>query len=193
MSRSVRKVRETAETRVEVFLDIDEEGRVEVLTPIAFLNHMLLTMFTYMNATALINASEKLIYDDHHVVEDIAITVGEAFKEVLGDKVGIKRFASTITPMDDALVLVAVDISGRGGAYVKLKLRRELIGDLAVENVIHFINSLAVNSGITIHVIQLSGFNTHHIIEALFKGLGMTLYEASRIVLKSIRSTKGSL
>ncbi len=193
MSRAARKVRETAETRVEVFLDIDEGGKVEVLTPIAFLNHMLSTMFTYMNATALINASEKLVYDEHHVVEDIAITVGEAFKEVLGDKVGIKRFASMITPMDDALVLVAVDISGRGGAYVKLKLWRELIGDLATENVIHFINSLAINSGITIHVIQLSGLNTHHIVEALFKGLGMTLYEASRIVSTSIRSTKGSL
>lgn len=192
-SRTARKVRETAETRVEVFIDLDTPGSVDVKTPITFLNHMLVTMFTFMNSTAAVIAEEKLVYDDHHVVEDVAITIGEALKEALGDRVGIERYSSVVIPMDEALVLVAIDVSGRGGAYVKLRTLRELVGDMAFENVPHFIRSLAIASGITMHVIQLRGSNAHHVVEAVFKGLGITLYKASRVVSTSIRSTKGVL
>ncbi|MEM0360861.1 MAG: imidazoleglycerol-phosphate dehydratase [Sulfolobales archaeon] len=193
MSRSARRKRETNETLVEVFLNIDEVGPIDVSTPIPFFNHMLTSLLYYMNSTATVKTIDKLGLDDHHVVEDTAITLGEVFKEALGDKAGIKRYSSMAVPMDDALVLVAIDISGRGGCYADLKLSRESIGGLSTENVQHFFESLARTSGVTIHLIRLRGANTHHVIEATFKGLGMTLYEASRIVGTSVRSVKGSL
>lgn len=193
MSRATRRRRETKETLVEVFLNIDEVGPIDVSTPVPFFNHMLTSFLYYMNSTATVKAVDKLGLDDHHIVEDTAITLGEVFEEVLGDKTGIKRYSSMVVPMDDALVLVAIDISGRGGCYVDLKLGRESLGGLSAENVQHFFESLARTSGVTIHLIRLSGVNTHHVIEASFKGLGMALYEASRIVSTSVRSVKGLL
>ncbi|TRM93371.1 imidazoleglycerol-phosphate dehydratase, partial [Sulfolobus sp. A20-N-G8] len=138
-------------------------------------------------------AIDKLPYDDHHIIEDVAITLGKALEEALGDKRGIKRFSHAIVPMDEALILVSIDISSRGMASVNLDLKREEIGGMAIENVFHFFQSFAYNSGITLHIMQLNGFNTHHIIEASFKGLGMTLYDATRIIDNEIRSTKGVL
>ncbi|MEM0016084.1 MAG: imidazoleglycerol-phosphate dehydratase [Saccharolobus sp.] len=193
MSRVVNKVRETKETRIEVYLDIDRKGEINVSTPIPFFNHMLTTLLYYMNSTGTINAIDKLPYDDHHIIEDVAIALGQALNEALGDKKGIRRFSHTIIPMDEALVLASIDISGRGMAFVDLNLRREEIGGMATENVYHFFQSFAYNSGITIHIRQLNGYNTHHIIEASFKALGFSLYEASRIVTDEIRSTKGTL
>lgn len=193
MSRSARRKRETNETLVEVALNIDEGGRINVETPIPFLNHILTTFLYYMNASTDIKAVDKLGFDDHHLIEDVAIALGEALKDSLGDRLGIRRYSSIALPMDDALILVAVDISGRGGAYVNLKSSREFLGGLSTENIPHFIESFARTSGITIHVVQLSGINTHHIIEATFKGLGIALFEASRIVNTSVRSLKGSL
>ncbi|WP_422398143.1 imidazoleglycerol-phosphate dehydratase [Sulfolobus tengchongensis] len=184
-------IRETKETRIEVFLDIDRKGEVKVSTPIPFFNHMLTTLLSYMNVTATIAATDKLPYDDHHVIEDVGITLGLAIKEALGDKRGIKRFSHQIIPMDDALILVAIDISGRGMAFVNLNLKRSNIGGMATENVSHFFQSFAYNSGITLHVNQLNGYNTHHIIEASFKALGLALYDATRIIDNEIRSTKG--
>ncbi len=192
-SRVCRRVRETLETKIEVELNIDEAGEVRVSTPIRFFNHLLETMLSYMNSTATINAIDKKPFDDHHIVEDCAIALGETFNECLGDRVGIRRFANTIIPMDDALVMVSIDISGRGRAYIDLNIGRELLGDMSVENIYHFIETLAYRSAITIHVYQLKGFNSHHIAEATFKGLGITLYEASRIVSTRTRSTKGVL
>lgn len=192
-SRVCKRIRETRETKVEVELNIDESGNVYVATPVKFLNHLLITMLSYMNSTAMVNAIDKIPFDEHHVVEDCAITLGEAFSECLGDRGGIKRFADILIPMDDALVIVSIDISGRGRAYIDLNISRGAVGDLAVENILHFLESFAYNAGITMHIIQLRGFNSHHIAEAVFKGLGITLYEASRIVYSGIRSTKGVL
>ena len=192
-SRVARYVRETRETRVEVELNIDERGEVRVETPIRFLNHMLATMLYYMNSTSTVIAEDRQGYDDHHVVEDIAIALGEAFREALGDKRGIRRFANAIVPMDDALVLVAVDISGRGVSNVELRLRRSEIGGLATENIPHFLQAFSYHSGVNLHVIQLRGSNTHHILEAAFKALGISLYEASRVVSKEVPSLKGVL
>jgi len=193
-SRSCSYIRETKETRVEVSLDIDNRGDVIVSTPIPFLNHMLTTLFSYMNASVAINAVDKFPFDDHHVAEDVAIAVGEALNKCLGDRVGIRRFSHIVIPMDDALMLVSIDISGRGRAYVELNTSRESIGGLAIENLHHFIDTLASRAGITIHIQQLRGVNTHHVIEALFKGLGITLYEATRVVDPGfVRSTKGVL
>jgi len=194
MSRKCSYSRETRETKVEINLDIDSRGDIVISTPIPFFNHMLTTMFSYMNSTVSLVAIDKNPFDDHHIVEDVAIVIGEALDRCLGDRVGIKRYGFVVIPMDDALVLVSIDISGRGGAYIELNLRRESIGGLAIENVYHFIETLANRAGITIHVKQLNGVNTHHIIEAVFKGLGMTIYEATRIVEPGfVRSTKGVL
>jgi len=148
-------------------------------------------MFKYMSSKAKIKAVDKMPCDDHHVVEDVAIAIGEALDKCLGDRVGIRRFAHAAIPMDDALVLVAVDISGRGGAYVELLDEKFTIGGFSTENLEHFIDTLAKRSKITIHVVRLRGSNTHHLIEATFKALGITLHEATRIVCNEVRSTKG--
>ncbi|MEM0006403.1 MAG: imidazoleglycerol-phosphate dehydratase, partial [Ignisphaera sp.] len=189
--RICRRIRETLETRVEVELNIDEIGDVRVTTPVKFFNHLLTTMLSYMNSTAMVNVVDRMSTDDHHIIEDSAIVLGEALSECLGDRIGIKRFADAIIPMDEALVIVSIDISGRGGAYVDLNIAKEILGDMATENLYHFIETFAKKSAITIHVVQLKGFNSHHIAEATFKGLGITLYESSRIVSSYIRSTKG--
>jgi len=191
LARNANITRETKETKIEVFLDIDRKGEIKVSTPVPFFNHMLITLLTYMNSTATVSATDKLPYDDHHIIEDVAITLGLAIKEALGDKRGIKRFSHQIIPMDEALVLVSLDISNRGIAFVNLNLKRSEIGGLATENIPHFFQSFAYNSGVTLHISQLSGYNTHHIIEASFKALGLALYEATRIVDNEIRSTKG--
>ncbi|MEM2261343.1 MAG: imidazoleglycerol-phosphate dehydratase [Ignisphaera sp.] len=191
--RICRRIRETLETRVEVELNIDEIGDVRVTTPVKFFNHLLTTMLSYMNSTAMVNVVDRMPTDDHHIIEDSAIVLGEALSECLGDRIGIKRFADAIIPMDEALVMVSIDISGRGGAYVDLNIAKEILGDMATENLYHFIETFAKKSAITIHVVQLKGSNSHHIAEATFKGLGITLYESSRIVSSYIRSTKGVL
>lgn len=193
MSRECREYRETKETKIAVEFNLDEPGDVEISTPIPFFNHMLETMFLYMNSRTRVYAEEKKRVDDHHIVEDSAIVIGSALDKCLGDRVGIKRFSHQIVPMDDALVLIAVDISGRGGAFVDLSFSREAIGGLSLENVQHFIDSLAKRAGITMHVIKLRGYNDHHVVEAVFKGLGMALYDSTRIVGSGVRSLKGVL
>ncbi len=186
-------MRETKETRVEVELDLDTPGEVEVKTPVPFFNHMLHTLLFYMRTTSRVMGEDKQGYDDHHIVEDVAITLGQAFKEALGNKEGIKRFSHQIVPMDEALVMLALDISGRPYSRVELRLKRENVGGLSTENVPHFFNSFASNAGVTLHLIQLSGENDHHVIEASFKALGLALYDATRVVYKGVTSTKGSL
>lgn len=193
MSRRCKYKRETLETYAEIDIDIDTSGEVVVDTPIPFLNHILETLFKYMNSTVTLKLIDKKPFDDHHVVEDSAIVIGEALSKCLEDKSGIKRYSHIVIPMDDALILVAVDISGRGGGYVDLGIDKIVIGGMNTENVNHFIETLASRSKITIHVLKLRGYNVHHVIEAVFKGLGITLYDATRITSDKIRSTKGIL
>lgn len=190
-ARRCKFSRETLETYVEIELCIDEEGEVVVETPVKFLNHMLVTMFSYMNSSARLKAVDKTSYDDHHIVEDVAIAIGNALDRCLDNRAGIKRFSHAVIPMDEALVLVAVDISGRGGAFIDLGLEKQIIGGMNTENINHFIETLARESRTTIHVVRLRGGNTHHLIEAVFKGLGITLYDSTRIISKKVRSTKG--
>ncbi|MEM4003878.1 MAG: imidazoleglycerol-phosphate dehydratase [Ignisphaera sp.] len=191
MSRQCRYSRDTLETFTEVYIDIDSEGEIRIDTPIPFLNHMLETLFKHMNSSATIKTVDKKPYDDHHIVEDTAIAIGEALAKCIEDKSGIKRYSHVIVPMDDALVLVAVDVSGRGGSYIDLDLEKVIVGGMSTENVSHFIDTLATRSKITIHVLKIKGHNTHHIIEAVFKGLGLALHDATRIIGSGIKSTKG--
>jgi len=191
MSRRCNYFRETFETLAEVEIDIDAPGEVKVETSIPFFNHILETMFYYMNSSTKIKILDKKPCDDHHVVEDAAIAIGEALAKCLENKIGIKRFSYAIVPMDDALVLVAIDISGRGGGYIDLGLEKISIGGMNAENIEHFIETLANRSRVTIHVLKLKGKNLHHIIEASFKGLGMALHDASRIITRDVKSLKG--
>ncbi|MEM1644711.1 MAG: imidazoleglycerol-phosphate dehydratase [Ignisphaera sp.] len=191
MTRRCKYSRETLETLVEVEIDIDSAGNILIETPIPFFNHMLITLFTYMNATATVRVVDKKPYDDHHVVEDAAIAIGEALCRCLEDKSGIKRYSHIIMPMDDALILVAIDISGRGRSYIDLGLDKIVIGGMNIENVDHFLETLASRSKTTIHVVKLRGYNTHHIVEAVFKGLGLAFYDATRIIGNKVISTKG--
>lgn len=191
MARRCRYSRETLETLIEVDIDIDTPGNIVVETPIPFLNHMLITMFMHMNASATVKAIDKKPYDDHHVIEDVAIAIGEALCNCLEDKSGVKRYSHVVVPMDDALVLVAIDLSGRGGGYIDLRLDKIFIGGMNTENVDHFIETLASRSKTTIHIIKLRGSNTHHVVEAVFKSLGLAFYDATRVVGNRIMSTKG--
>jgi len=193
MSRVIDKTRETKETKIYIHLDIDNPGEVRVTTPVPFFNHMLHSLLFYMESEALVEAIDKQNFDDHHIVEDVAIVLGDSLAELLGDKKGIKRFSTYTIPMDEALVTVSLDISGRGGSYTDFHVKRDSVGGLSMENVPHFLDTLAKHSGITLHVIQHRGENAHHVVEAIFKGLGISLHDATRLLSSNVRSTKGSI
>lgn len=189
-TRSARVARETGETRVEVEVSL-APGEARVETGLRFLDHMLETLLYYMGARGRVAVVEKKPVDDHHIVEDTALALGEALRSIAVSS-PVARFGFWLMPMDEALALVAVDISGRPGAFLELRFTREKVGDVATENIGHFIHSLASSMRATIHARLLAGENNHHMAEALFKGLGKALGQAlspsPRIV-----STKGSL
>ncbi len=169
--------RETRETYVEVEIVL-EPGDIDVSTPIPFLNHILETILYYSGFSGRILAREKLRVDDHHVVEDVAVCLGQAISEALGDRRGISRFGWAVVPMDDSLAIASVDLGGRPYAVFKCKLRRSEIGGLALENVRHLVHTLAYSIRATIHVWTPWGHNSHHKVEAMFKALGLALRQA---------------
>lgn len=188
--RSAEVVRETLETRVEVRVALGGSGGARVVTGIGFLDHLAETLLYYAGAEAEARVEERRRTDDHHVAEDLALALGEALREAAGDRVA--RYGYAVVPMDECLVLAAVDYSGRPGAYVELPFTRSEVDGLALENVGHFIASLASTLRATIHVKALRSGNNHHLAEAAFKALGMALGQAlapsGRVV-----STKGVL
>ena len=197
MGRQADISRETAETQVRVALDLDgDPGQSKIATGVGFLDHMLELFARHGGFAAQITCKGDTYVDDHHSVEDIGITLGEAFREALGDRRGIRRYADILLPMDEALVLVAIDISGRGGSYPELAFRSEKIGTFDTELVEEFLAAFAQNAGLTLHVRQIAGRNSHHIAEACFKGLGRAMREAVSIderFADAIPSTKGTL
>ena len=186
--RRAEVVRETGETRVRVEVSL-EPGEARVSTGYRFLDHMVETLLYYMGASGVVEAVEKKPVDDHHVVEDVALALGEALRRIAA-QAPIARFGFWAMPMDEALALVAVDVSGRPGAFVEAGFTREYIGDVAAENIPHFIQSLASSMRATIHARVLAGSNNHHVAEALFKGLGKALGQALSLTDKT-PSTKG--
>ncbi len=186
--------RETEETRIHVVLDLDGGTRCDVKTGVSFFDHML-HQFAYHGALDLgVEAEGDVEVDDHHSVEDIGIAIGRALREALGDMESITRYGHAITPMDEALVMVVVDVSGRGGLFLDLPFKREAIGDLALENVREFLVALANNAGMTLHVRKMAGENDHHVCEATFKALGQALRNAViRTERRGVPSTKGTL
>lgn len=185
--------RTTKETDIRLSLNLDGSRNITIDTPIPFLNHMLTAFAFYANIDLDITATGDVDVDDHHLVEDIGIVLGCAIKEALGDKLGIARFASTYTPMDEALSRVVIDISNRPVLVFDASFTRESIGGLSLENVKEFFYALAIESRITLHITNLYGSNNHHIVESIFKGFGRALTVAKDITGEQVTSTKGVL
>ncbi|MHB0977267.1 MAG: imidazoleglycerol-phosphate dehydratase HisB [Candidatus Aquicultorales bacterium] len=187
--------RKTEETAIEIDLKLDGTGKSKIKTGIPFLDHML-TLFTRHGLFDLeVQARGDLEVDDHHTVEDVGICLGQAFRKAWGEKVGIERYGSSALPMDEALVLVAIDISGRPHLVYDVQLPARKTGQFDTSLVVEFLHAFVNHSAVTLHIKMLSGRNTHHILEALFKGMARAFKEASAINPKvaGVPSTKGEL
>lgn len=196
MSRQATRSRTTAETSIELSVDLDGSGQCDVSTGIPFYDHMLSQVGKHGGFDLRIAAKGDLHIDTHHTVEDVAITFGEAIREALGDKAGVRRFSSGLYPLDEALVEIALDLSGRPFVVWDVELPECLpLGDPAFDPQLaeHAMSSLAMSAGVTLHVTLKHGRNVHHIIEAAFKGLGRSLRDAVRIEGTQVPSTKGVL
>jgi len=185
--------RNTLETEIEVKINLDGKGTSNLQTEIYFLNHMLCLFARHGFFELEIKAKGDLQVDYHHTVEDIGICLGEAIKNALQDKKGIRRYGSTILPMDESLVQVAIDLSGRGQLTYKVQFEQERVGSFEVNLVEEFFRALSYHAGITLHINLLYGKNSHHIIEAIFKAFGRVLNDATGkdIRLNDVLSTKG--
>ncbi len=184
--------RQTSETTIVLDLTLDGSGRAEINTGVGFFDHLLSALTKHAGFDLVLECRGDLDIDDHHTVEDCGIVLGSAIDEALDDRFGIVRFASAYAPLDEALARAVVDVSGRGGAHTNLALRRESIGALATETIPHFLDSLARNAGITLHVDVLKGENDHHRAEASFKALALALRHAlAQGQSSGVPSTKG--
>ena len=186
--------KKTGETDVTVTVSLDGTGRGDVASGIGFLDHMLMQLARHGHFDLTLRCKGDLHIDDHHTAEDCALAVGQAFEDALGDRSGIRRFGYAYAPLDEALVRVVVDLSGRPWAVVNLPLARANIGGIACENLQHFLQSFAIAARMNLHVDLVRGDNDHHKIEAAFKALALALRQAvSRDAAGEIPSTKGVL
>ncbi len=188
--------RKTAETEVSLKLDLDGKGKAVIDTGVGFMDHMLTLFAVHGRFDLEINCEGDTYVDDHHSVEDIGICLGQAFAKALGDKKGITRYGDIILPMDEALVLSAVDISGRSCLNFDLELKRRKVGTFDTELVEEFWTAFTRESGICLHLKQLAGKNTHHIIEGAFKAAARSLRKAvsiDREFADEVPSSKGLL
>ncbi|HZN15087.1 MAG TPA: imidazoleglycerol-phosphate dehydratase HisB [Acidimicrobiales bacterium] len=196
MSRTASRVRETKETSIRVELDLDGAGESEADTGLPFFDHMLSQLGKHGGFDLAVTAKGDLDVDAHHTVEDTAILLGETLAEALGDKAGVRRFASILLPLDEALVEVALDLSGRPFCVYEVEFGEVLpLGTPPFDPQMaeHFFQSFATAARMTLHVRLRSGTNTHHILEAAFKGLARCLRDAVRVEGTSVPSTKGTL
>ena len=194
--RTSEQKRTTAETDISLALNLDGTGRCEIETGCGFLDHMLTLFAKHGRFDLNITCQGDTYVDDHHTVEDIGITLGQAFKEALGDKRGIVRYGSTCLPMDESLILSAVDLSGRGYLGYNLEIPTEKVGSFDTELVEEFWLGFIRNAECTLHIRQLAGSNSHHIIEGTFKSVARSLKAAVAIdaaFADEIPSTKGVL
>ncbi|MEC2077247.1 imidazoleglycerol-phosphate dehydratase HisB [Metabacillus fastidiosus] len=195
MVRAASIDRKTNETNISLSLSIDGEGKSELKTDVPFMDHMLDLFTKHGQFDLTVNADGDIEIDDHHTTEDIGICLGQAFKDALGDKKGIKRYGNAFVPMDEALAQVVVDLSNRPHFEFKGELPSSRVGTFDTELVDEFLWKFALEARINLHVIIHHGRNTHHIIEAIFKALGRALDEASTVDprIKGVPSTKGML
>ncbi|GBE55431.1 MAG TPA: imidazoleglycerol-phosphate dehydratase HisB [Euryarchaeota archaeon] len=188
--RQAKVERTTKETGIEVIINLDSTGKSTINSSFPFLNHLLDSFSRHGRFDIKINATGD---NEHHIVEDIAIVLGRAFNKALGEKVGIERFGSAIIPMDDVLVLVAIDIGGRSYIVNNVKFRYKSVEGLSSEMIDHFIDTLAKEMKINLHAKLLAGKNEHHKAEALFKAMGVAMRKATRVTGDELPSTKGTL
>lgn len=188
--------RTTAETDIYVKLNLDGTGQCDIDSGIGFFDHMLILFAKHSRFDLTVKCNGDIWVDGHHTTEDIGIALGQAFKEAIGDKRGIHRYGSTILPMDEALILSAVDISGRAYLQYYMNIPAPMVGDFDTELLREFFVAFAFNSAITLHIKQLDGVNSHHLIEGTFKSVARTLKKAVAIDEKmknEIPSSKGVL
>ena len=196
MTRTAKIVLATAETDIGLSMDLDGTGAADVETGVGFFDHMLCALARHSMIDLTLRVKGDTCVDDHHTVEDTGIVMGQALREALGDKRGIRRFGSVMVPLDEALVMAAVDISGRGELFWDVAIGPDKVGTFDTELGHEFFAGLARDAGITLHLRLVCGENAHHILEATFKAFARALREAVEPDLRSagaIPSTKGSL
>ncbi|MBQ9086622.1 MAG: imidazoleglycerol-phosphate dehydratase HisB [Clostridia bacterium] len=188
--------RKTAETDIALTLELNGTGKGKIQSGCGFLDHMLTLFAKHGRFDLALSCTGDTQVDDHHTVEDIGICLGRAFTEALGEKKGIRRYGDTVLPMDETLVLSAVDISGRGGYYGSLEIPTSKVGSFDTELCAEFWIAFAREAGITLHIRKLAGSNSHHIIEGAFKSVARSLRQAVAIdpaFAEDVPSTKGML
>lgn len=194
--RNATIARKTAETDIQLTLNLDGTGKSDCTTGCGFLDHMLTLFARHGRFDLTVHCTGDTQVDYHHTTEDIGICLGQAFRQALGDKKGIIRYGSMMLPMDEALILSAVDISGRGGCYYEISVPTQKVGDFDTELVQEFFIAFARDAGVTLHLQKLAGTNSHHILEGCFKSVARSLSAAVKIdaaFADEIPSTKGLL
>jgi imidazoleglycerol-phosphate dehydratase len=193
MTRTATVTRRTSEVDVTVRLDLDGDGRAVVATGLGFLDHMLDSLARHGRLDLEVRATGDLAVDDHHTIEDCAIALGRAIDEALGDRSGIARFGHAYAPLDESLARAVVDLSGRPWPEIVIPFTREMVGQVATENLVHFLRSLAIEGRMALHVDLIRGDNDHHKAEAAFKAVALALRAAVSVTGSGIQSTKGTL
>lgn len=195
MNRTATWERKTSETAIEISLNLDGAGKSEVSTGVGFFDHMLTLWAKHGLFDLTAKVDGDLQVDAHHTIEDTGIVLGQVLNRALGDKSGIRRYGTAFVPMDEALAMVSLDISGRPFLQFDVELPPAMIGSFPPEMAEEFLRAFAVNAGLTVHVRMLAGKNAHHMVEAIFKALGRALSEASRRDERiiGVMSTKGVL
>ena len=194
--RTARIARTTKETDIELSVDLDGTGTTDIETGIGFFDHMLTAFGRHGLFDLSVRAEGDLEVDGHHTVEDVGIVAGQAFTRALGDKRGIRRFGSIALPMDEALILAAVDISGRGQLFWEADVPAVMVGSFDATLAKEFFIAFAANAGVTLHIRELAGENTHHVIEGMFKAVARAMrqaVEADPRMGDALPTTKGAL
>jgi imidazoleglycerol-phosphate dehydratase len=191
--RKGRIDRSTLETNIDVEVILDGDGTSQVATGIGFLDHMLTLFAKHANFTLIVKAKGDTWIDDHHTVEDVGITLGQALRQAFGDKIGIQRYGHAYVPMDEALVRTSLDVSGRPFLVYEVDGLPEKVGQFDCQLIEEFWRAVSFNAGLTVHVDKIRGKNAHHILEAIFKSYAQALREAVKITGTSLPSTKGKI
>ena len=191
--RTAQQKRKTNETDIDIQMNLDGEGKYELDTGVGFLDHMLAHFSKHSRIDLVVKAAGDLEVDVHHTVEDVGICLGQCLNDAIGDKKGINRYGSSAVPMEDAMANVAVDLSGRAFCAYNANYMTEKIGDFDVECIEEFLRSFSNAGKFNLHINVPYGTNSHHIAEAVFKGLGQSMATAIAIVGTDVPSTKGTL
>ena len=192
MSRIANVERKTSETEITIKMNLDGDGKYDISTGVNFFNHMLESFSKHSMIDLEVKAIGDIEIDDHHTIEDVGILLGEAFSEAIGDKVGIRRMAHAIVPMDESVATVAVDISGRSYCNMDFQFKNDKIGDMTADIIVHFFESFASSAKLNIYA-EAKGANDHHKAEAIFKAFAKSLKYAIKVEHDQIPSTKGVL